>query len=204
MTTKRTDTLEVAAEPGETETEAMARIATDPAVLAASTINACKGPCGEQDLQSLFDTLKAQVDAGNARSEEMLVAQAHTLDAIFNRLVHDAMSTGDMGLLEQRLRLALRAQSQCRATLEALTTLRRPPAVAGYVHQANVAFGPQQVNQGASAHVGATHDGNRNLESELLEEKAHGEWLDTRTASTTGQADQTMEAVGEIDRPEDA
>jgi len=43
------------------------------------------------------------------------------------------------------MRLALRAQSQCRATLETLAVIKNPTTVA-YVRQANIANGPQQVN----------------------------------------------------------
>jgi transposase InsO family protein len=43
------------------------------------------------------------------------------------------------------MRLALKAQSQCRATVEALAEMKNPKPVA-YVQQANIANGPQQVN----------------------------------------------------------
>lgn len=43
------------------------------------------------------------------------------------------------------LKLALRAQSQCRATLEILALIKHPQPVA-IVKQANIAAGPQQVN----------------------------------------------------------
>ena len=44
------------------------------------------------------------------------------------------------------MRMALKAQSQCRATLETLATIKNPPAV--FARQANIAQGPQQVNNG--------------------------------------------------------
>ena len=43
--------------------------------------------------------------------------------------------------LDTYLKVALRAQSQCRATWEALGTIQNPP-VMGYVRQANIAHGP--------------------------------------------------------------
>jgi hypothetical protein len=45
------------------------------------------------------------------------------------------------------MRLGLKAQSQCRTTIEALALLKNPPNVA-FVRQANIANGHQQVNNG--------------------------------------------------------
>jgi hypothetical protein len=74
----------------------------------------------------------------------MLTAQAHSLDAIFNKLAQRAaLNMGEyMQACETYLKLALRAQSQCRATWETLSTIKNPP-VMGYVKQANIAQGHQ-------------------------------------------------------------
>jgi len=45
------------------------------------------------------------------------------------------------------LKLALRAQNQCRATIETLSVVKNPPT-ATFVRQANIAAGHQQVNNG--------------------------------------------------------
>jgi len=47
---------------------------------------------------------------------------------------------------DKYLRLALKAQGQCRATLETLAAIKNPPVV--FARQANIAHGPQQVNNG--------------------------------------------------------
>jgi hypothetical protein len=47
------------------------------------------------------------------------------------------------------------AQSQCRATL---ATIKHPP-VMGYVRQANIAHGPQQVNNASAAPGGSPRTG---------------------------------------------
>ena len=52
------------------------------------------------------------------------------------------------------MRLAMKAQSQCRATAEALALMKNPQP---YIRQANIAQGPQQVNNSyasASGHSG--------------------------------------------------
>ena len=51
-----------------------------------------------------------------------------------------------MQAAETYVRLALKAQAQCRATLETLATIKNPPVV--YARQANIAAGRQQVNNG--------------------------------------------------------
>ena len=50
------------------------------------------------------------------RGEAMLATQAHILDAIFNNLAQSAIRAEFMDNLDRYLKLALRAQSQCRAT----------------------------------------------------------------------------------------
>jgi hypothetical protein len=142
-------------------------------------------------------------DGNLKRAEAMLTTQAHTLDAIFNNLARRAINAEYMDHLDRYLRLALRAQSQCRATLETLATIKNPPPVA-FVRQANIAHGPQQVNNNSSALANPPSRARENSSSQnkLLEEQ-HGERLDTRAAGTTGNADPAMAAVGAIDRTPD-
>jgi hypothetical protein len=122
----------------------------------ARTIAALDRSFGELDLEGLIPQLSQQVatvqsgDLGTA--EEMLTAQAYTLDMLFHKLVMRSMQNikegyGEAG--DAYMRLALRAQSQARATLETLSVVKNPPAGV-FVRQANIAHGHQQVNNGAS------------------------------------------------------
>ncbi len=163
---------------------------------------------GKQALTESLEVLMtqvAEVRAGNmAIAEKTLVAQANTLDAIFNELARRAaLNMGEyLGATENYMRLALKAQSQCRATLEALATIKNPP-IMGYVKQANIAHGPQQVNNGNSATTAKNDPGagkNENPPNKLLEEQ-HGQRLDSAAASTASGDDTTMATVGKIDRP---
>ena len=96
------------------------------------------------------------------------------------------------------MKLALRAQSQARTTLEALAAIKSPPMV--FAKQANIAQGPQQVNNTVSL-PGVARAGNpESGQNELLE--AHGERLDDRAASSAGAGDQALAAVGWVDRAE--
>ncbi len=81
---------------------------------------------GEMSINTLVADLGKLCELANngdlSRAEALLTAQAHTLDAIFNNLGRRAaLNAGEyMGACETYLRLALKAQSQCRATLEAM------------------------------------------------------------------------------------
>ena len=92
------------------------------------------------------------------------------------------------------MRLALKAQSQCRAAVETLAAMKNPPTL--FARQANIAHGPQQVNNG----IPLARAGNCESEPNRLLE-AHGERLDLRTASATGASDQTLATVGTVYRP---
>jgi len=109
-----------------------------------------KGPFGEQDFRALFDGLSASVkdvwEGDTKRIEAMLFAQATALQTIFTSLARRAHSQEYVKHLETFLRLALKAQSQSRATLETLATIKAGPAI--FARQANIAHGPQQVNNG--------------------------------------------------------
>ncbi len=77
------------------------------------------------------------------RAESMLLVQAHTLDAIFNNLARRAINAEYMPSLESYLKLGLKAQGQCRATLDTLAKMKNPSPV-NFVAQANIAHGHQQ------------------------------------------------------------
>ena len=68
--------------------------------------------------------------------------------------------------------------------------MKNPPHLA-IVKQANIANGPQQVNNGAQSSRAPEIE---SQQTKLLEAE-HGQRLDTRAASTTSRADQELEAV---------
>ena len=96
---------------------------------------------------------------------------------------------------ERLMRLGLKAQNQCRATLETLATIKNPPVL--FARQANIAHGPQQVNNGVSLARAA----NSESEPNRLLEEAHGERLDLSAAGTTGAGDQRVAPLGTRNRP---
>ena len=197
------NTLTVHTKPDENEAVALARTVLRPTVQGAATLCKFNQELGEIDLTQLVERLSAQAKLVNdgmlERGEAMLTVQAHTLDAIFNALARRAaLNMGEyMGACETYLKLALRAQAQCRASWEAIANIKNPP-LAGYVKQANIAHGHQQVNNASAPDTPRARE-TENPPTQLLEQN-DGERLDFGTTPTTGATDTTMETVGTIDR----
>ena len=176
-----------------------ARKALDPVAHAASLLPgySVSVPDYQLGFSGLVDEFERQCSAlardDLSRPEQMLLAQAHTLDAIFGKLM--AMARDRQGYNpdgeERYMRIALKAQNQCRTTLETLLHYKRPPMV--IARQANVTSGPQQVNNTLSIESGP---------NKLLEQ-TDGERLDARAARADGEVDSHLEAVGAVHRTED-
>lgn len=184
--------------------DASAKLCLSPSAQAtAVAAEYLKGPFGEQDFRALFDGLSAGVqdvwDGDTKRIEAMLFAQAAALQTIFTSLARRAHSQEYLKHLETFLRLALKAQSQSRATLETLATIKAGPAI--FARQANVAVnGPQQVNSGVSGHERASARAREtdSATTELLG-VSDGERLDTGATSASGRGNPSLETVGAID-----
>jgi hypothetical protein len=120
----------------------------------------------------------------------MLMNQAVALQSLSVRLTEMGMNAQYVDHLETYLKLALKAQNQCRMTLETLATIQNPPVV--YARQANIAQN-QQINNGL-AEPSRTRE-KQNPPNELLEH-SHGERLEFGTAATAGGVDPPLETVG--------
>lgn len=200
--------LQVSQQPTESSADAMAHASLRPTVQAALTLIDYNKAFGEMSINTLVADLGKQCELASngdlARAEAVLVAQAHTLDAIFHKLARKATHSEYLNQLEVHLRLALKAQSQCRATLETLAAIKNPQPVA-FVRQANISHGPQQVNNGVALQAcGPPRAGEiENPQSKLLETQ-NGEGLDTRAQGAAGDLDSALETVAAVHRPEDA
>ncbi|MBC7737259.1 MAG: hypothetical protein H7245_08565 [Candidatus Saccharibacteria bacterium] len=140
---------------GMTQSELMATVIAR-SVTSAPTLklySACGDGLEVQDLVNELRNAGDEVVKGDlARMERMLVKQAMTLDAIFNNLAQKSHRQEYMKQMETYLRLALKAQSQSRATAEALALMKNPMP---YIRQANISGGAQQVNNGPQGHAQA-------------------------------------------------
>lgn len=198
------DSLDVARCPEESMAEALGRAALRPSVKAAVTIQRLsKKMLPDVRLMPLVNELQAQAELasnGNLqRTEGMLIIQAHTLDTIFNELARVAtLNMGEyLGAAETYMRVALKAQSQCRATLETLAQIKNPSPVA-FVRQANIANGSQQVNNGAGA---ASHAWETENQPNKLLEQSDGERLDAGPSGAAKASDPRLASLDAFDRP---
>ena len=150
----KTRLLEMSITLGQTESQSLAELVTRGTVGCASTvIDYAKNHHEGLSLTDMARALRIQGEAVNrgdlSEAERMLNGQAVALNAIFNELARRAANNMGtyLGTTESYLRLALKAQVQSRATVEALAEMKNPHPVA-FVKQANIAHGPQQVNNG--------------------------------------------------------
>ena len=175
-------TLPAESVSGRTEEEKLAHIALSPEFKAAITSKAYAPAIGEQDLAAILQRLgelSSRVTTGKTDDvESMLAVQALTLDSIFHRLALQAeRNIGQYPkAVDTYLRLALKAQSQSRATAETLASFKSPRQ---YISQTNVA-GAMQINI--------------DLERSDVDRGAEGK---------DASSDTRLEALGEIYRAKD-
>jgi len=201
---KNRNSLTIVTPEGGNDDKAMSDAAIDPATQSSMTVKrfGAADYFRDTDLNSLVDTLSEQIKATNsndlANLEGMLTGQAYALNAIFNRLTQIASWNIDDHLkgAEICLKLGLRAQSQCRSTIEAISAVKNPPMM-GYVKQANITQGPQQVNNNQD---NTSRAGEKQNPKNKLLEKQDGNQLDTGTTSESIGDDSAMETVGTINR----
>jgi hypothetical protein len=91
---------------------------------------------------------------------------------------------------EAFMKLAFKAQSQCRSTLQALSDIKNPSVV--YAKQANITNGNQQINNGVPA---PRTQENKNYSNELLTELPN-EALDKRRTVEAIPVNSELEALG--------
>lgn len=194
-----------------------ARLALMPSLNGASVIHAYQGNVmgKDVDVNLMVDYLRTtftEVKGGDLHTlEAMLISQATALQTIFTSLARRAQSQEYQKNLEAFLGLALKAQAQSRATISALVDLKYPRQ-ATFVKQANIANGPQQVNNGGSAGAdpeqyaqARTHAGKSKPEQNKLLEAEHGQpgkRMDTRAAQAAERSNSAVETVEQFNRTE--
>ena len=182
------------------KSENLAIVTTYPVLNAAKTVIKF-ATCNSLDLFTMTSVLADQTKAINSGGmesmESMLAAHAYSLDVMFQHLACRAKSNMDESYFnagQAYLKMAFRAQAQAVRTIEALGELKNPRHIS-YVAQANIANGHQQINNGRAKEK-------QNSQNKLIEGASHDLPMDTGTAQAAGGAHQEMEAVGEINRPD--
>jgi hypothetical protein len=202
--------------PGKSRDRQIAELALggvgNSATVAAGFAQGIYGELSLTDCVTLLAEKAADVHKGKLHdAETLLMSQAVALDAIFASLAQRAQhNLGEyLDAADRYMRLALKAQGQCRATLETLAAIKNPPVV--IAKQANVANGPQQVNNTVTVEdtnfriiprVGAPAraENSNFVRNELLEAR-HEQRLDTGTAGAASGSDSPLAAVDAINRP---
>lgn len=199
---------EFKAAPDPVKAEALAGMALLSSFNGALVVASYGKMLGDLDLGALTESLTEGIDRVNegdlSRAEAMLFAQANALQSIFMSLARRANAQEYLSGLEPMLRLALKAQSQCRATLETLANIKSPPVV--FARQANINNGgQQQVNNGAAAAgggaapAGAPASESQSAQNKLLEAE-HGKRMDFGAQAAASRADSDLAPVGAIHR----
>jgi hypothetical protein len=188
--------------PGEDVHVNAAKIVTGPYVTNAFAIQRfAKGTTGEMLLPNIVTALREaskRVQKNDmADVEAMLTSQAMALNAMFGDLSRRSAANLNDGSYfdagERYFKMALKAQNQCRMTLETLSAIKNPPVV--YAKQANIAHGLQQVNNGTGP---PRTEENQNRPNKLLEQNNEIS-LDAGAPGATGGSNSSMATVDKID-----
>ncbi len=182
----------------------LAEAALCPAVNAAMVSQAYQGSVlGDGvDVTELMNALQSSMSKSNSGNlsdlENMLIGQATALQTMFVSLARRAQRQEYQRHFEAFLGLALKAQAQSRATIQAVVDLKYPKQ-ATFVNQANIANGPQQVNNGPCP---ARELKNQTQQIEVLDGVMHGcKAMDRSAKTTTERGDPGLGAMAAIDRP---
>ena len=205
---KNSKTLQLSRPPDQTTAQALSRAALRPSINGASVIEAFQGNVmgKEVDLgelvEGLADSCRRVKDGDLSTLEAMLVSQATALQTMFCSLARRAANQEHLRQYEAFMGLALKAQAQSRATISALVDLKYPRQ-ATFVKQANIAHGPQQVNNGIAAPDGLAHaEKTQPEQNKLLEGAGNGRtYLDTGAEAKAAGSHQAVAAVEKVYRP---
>lgn len=173
------------------KSECLAAMATQGIPVAALA----KAAMGSQRLEVLdmvkeFERCSQEVAEGNlGMIETSLLRQFMTLEVLFGELGQQALRASELRIRETLFKLALRAQSQARATAETLGALKNPPVV--FARQANVTSGPQQINNYEQHRASKTQV----APNELLEEHQDANHLDRGTSVATREKHAELETM---------
>jgi hypothetical protein len=201
--------LHTKAKPSQTPVQARAALAVEGLVTnTVTTLQWSSHIFGEEaiDLTAAVEAVfnaSARVRNGDLGELEMLLtSQVVAMNAMFANLASRAKTATYLDHFDKYMRLALKAQGQCRATAETLAMMKNPPL---FARQANIASGPQQINNGpvlngrpARAEISESEP------NKLLEAAVDGERLDDGTAATAGAGDSPLATLAEVHRTADA
>ena len=196
MIKAKTQVIELKQGEDQTKEQALAEFQSKSEFLSTAVIESFNVSLGEDfDFQSAMQVLEKttqQIKSGDlSKIEQMYISQAVALEAIFTKTIRKASTAEHLPQYQAHMHLALKAQNQSRATLQALVQLKQPSNTQ-FIKQANIAQGHQQVNNLAEKNI--------TPQNELLEDIHGNSHLDTGTTTTTTGIDTALEALDKINR----
>lgn len=211
MTKKKNENaLELKRIEGESDADAMARIAMNSPIRASFSIKQVSSIFEGLDFGKIATFLEQSIAKVNKNDlselEGMLVNQAKTLDALFHSMFLRANNSEYMTTFQPYFNLALKCQNQSRMTIQTLAEMKNPHP---YIQNNRAEY--QQVNNGERRQSGdglrdryARAEENSKSTNGVLEDKRHEtEWLDTGAPQETSGNDKDLEALGAQHRAED-
>jgi hypothetical protein len=196
MTKTKSQVLELRLREGQTKEQAVAEFNSKSEFLSTAVIESFNVSLGEDfDFQSAMQVLEKttqQIKSGDlSKIEQMYISQAVALEAIFTKTIRKASTAEHLPQYQAHMHLALKAQNQSRATLQALVQLKQPSNTQ-FIKQAYIALGHQQVNNLAEKNI--------TPQNELLKDIHGNSHLDTGTTTTPKGIDTALEALDKVYR----
>ena len=193
---KKTQVIELRQGEDETKEQALAEFQSKSEFLSTAVIESFNVGLGEDfDFQSnmrvLGKTIREIQSGDLSKIEQMYISQAVALEAMFASMARRAKVQDKLLQYDTHMRLALKAQNQSRATLQALVQLKQPSNTQ-FIKQANIAQGHQQVNNLAEKNI--------TPQNELLEDIHGNSHLDTGTTTAPKGIDTALEALDKVHR----
>lgn len=143
--------VQLSLKDGQSKEDAIAEFWMSSSMMGASVIDAFKKNVQGDELsfEMALGVLKNNTKSINAgevdKIEAMLICQANALEVMFSYLARKALAQQYFNQYQANIQLALKAQNQCRTTLQTLIQLKQPNQTA-FIKQTNIANGNQQVN----------------------------------------------------------
>lgn len=169
----------------------------EPAVQSAIAIECLDDAYSVKYLTRELESQNKLLEQGSMeRASDILLSQAHSLNALSSYMIRKGHSSEYIDHLKVYFNIALKAQNQCRMTLESLAEIKNPKP---YIQNNQAQY--QQVNNGELPPCAG-----ENLKStnELLTDGSNDyEAMDIRGTAETGGTDKKMETVGKKHRSKD-
>jgi hypothetical protein len=143
--------VQLSLKDGQTKEDALSEFWLSPSTMGASVIDAYKKNVQgdelsfEMALDVLSKNAKSINDGDVDKIEAMLMCQANALEVMFSYLARKALAQQYFNQYQANIQLALKAQNQCRTTLQTLIQLKQPNQTS-FIKQTNISNGHQQVN----------------------------------------------------------